>query len=353
MLDSFIRSYIKRILELPRNFANELLYLRCKNGGLGIIQFASKLPLLKVNIYQKLLKSDDPVTASIIRDEVWSKDYERQRSAVERLTGQPIRSVPLSKRELETAYLSSLSRKVQGFGAQAFANNPGNFWLGGMTPGWQGRQCLTALRLRSNTIVTRESMNRGRVKKGDPRLLCRHGCRVVESQAHILQKCYKVKGARIERHHAVVKELSRVAKLSGMEVEEEKSIVKPDGSTIRPDLILRRDNCVSVVDVTIAYEFSEHSLREAAVTKTLKYDCLRDLLRERDPTVTTVSIEGFVVGARGSWYEGNDLLLKSLKISKVSRKMVGIVLRASCSMISKFMDAKRLDAMNRPKDGEK
>ena len=338
-LDGVIRACAKRILLLPKNFANELLYLRCKNGGLGLFRFSTQLPLLKLRLYQKLEKSDDPITVAIISDPVWKKDYERQRSVVERWTQRSFVNVTRSKLDLEKTDLSNLSKKVQGFGALAFVNNPGNHWLNGMTPYWQGRQFITALRLRSNLIVTKEMVNRGRGLRGSPVLLCRHGCGLVESQAHILQKCYKVKHARIRRHHDVVDLVAGVARSKGIEVEREVTIDVANEQQVRPDLILRLDNALVVVDVTIVYEFSENSLEDAARTKREKYDCLKDILLRKNPTATNVEIEGFVVGARGAWHKGNDMLWLRIGGKRTGiRRVVESVMRNSCSMIQKFMN---------------
>ena len=247
-IDRVIRGTIRRILCLEDNFAVERFYLCCKNGGLGVYRFAHKLPLLKLDLFEKLAKSDDPVTACIMQDQLWTADVERQKKRFRAITGKEYSKLT-GKGDVERAQIVSLADKVQGFGSKAFVNDGvGNFWLNGYTPGWQGRRYLMALRLRSNLIKTREMRSRGRGWDIANRS-CRYGCNSIESQMHALQICPKVKNARIRRHHEVVDMVLKQARLAGIEAEKE-VLIEVAGKRLRPDLILRQDNALYVVDVT-------------------------------------------------------------------------------------------------------
>lgn len=184
-------------------------------------------------------------------------------------------------------------------------------------------------------MATREMIHRGRGRHKSE-LMCRHGCKEVESQSHILQKCYKLKRARIKRHHEVVNLVAERALASGMTVDKEQ-VVQVSGKRFRPDLILRSGNSIRVVDVTIAYEFSETSLLDAEERKKVSYGVLKDTLLNKYQGSTTFTVEGFVVGARGAWYSGNDSLCKDIGLGIAwKRRLVKSVLGSATFMMNKF-----------------
>ena len=335
-IDRVIRATIKRLLGMPDNLANEFFYVATKNGGLGLYEFSKKLPLLKLKLYTRLANSDD-ITREILRDEIWLKDVEVQRQAYRRLTGREYVSALTGKQLLEERNITSLSKKVQGFGHRAFLSDRiGNEWLKGLTPRWQGRRFIKALRLRSNLVTTNEMRWRG--NRGTHELrLCRHGCKAVESQAHILQKCYKLKRARITRHHLIVEMVAQQALASGMTVEKELVVKMPDNTTLRPDLVVRRAGDLKVIDITVAYEFSEFSLSDAEVRKHVAYEKILDVLKRKYPETTTSSVQGFVLGARGAWSKENDPFCKEINGTVAwKRRLVRSVLDSSMSMMTKF-----------------
>ena len=334
-IDIIIRATVKRLLCMPDNLAHEFLYMSTRNGGLGLYRFAHKLPLLKLGLYAKLALSDN-ITREILKDPVWIKDVLTQQQAYRRLTGHEFVSALRGKQRLEERDFQKLSSKVQGFGSMAFVNDYiGNSWLKGYTPRWQGRRYVSALRLRSNLVATNEMRWRGRGTHADR--LCRFGCNAVESQAHVLQACHRLKRARIKRHHLIVDMVAKQASASGMLVEKELVVKMPDMTTLRPDLVLRKGDEIKVVDVTVPYEFDEFSLRNAENRKHESYGILKDILLRKYPDSTTFSTVGFVIGARGAWHKGNNPFCKELNASVAwKRRLVRSVLDGSMCMMNKF-----------------
>ena len=93
----------------------------------------------------------------------------------------------------------------------------------------------------------------------------------------------------------------------------------------------------ALVDVTIAYEFSETSLLDAEERKKVSYGVLMDTLLNKYQGSTTFTVEGFVVGARGEWYSGNDSLCKEIGLGIAwKRRLVKSVLGSATFMMNKF-----------------
>ncbi|XP_071438600.1 uncharacterized protein [Hetaerina americana] len=98
------------------------------------------------------------------------------------------------------------SRKSQGVGISYFEDDPNaNCWLtegGILLPSRE----IETIKLRTNTVATREALKRGRQNQGREPLCRRCGARV-ETIGHILGQFVAVKGLRIRRHEAIVRSL--------------------------------------------------------------------------------------------------------------------------------------------------
>ena len=91
--------------------------------------------------------------------------------------------------------------------------------------------------------------------------------------------------------------------------------VPGDGMALKPDLaILNRDKSEAyVVDVAVPFE-GEDSFRAARQAKEDKYNHLKQVLQAKG--FRKVEIDGFVVGALGSWDPENEPILRKLSIGQ-------------------------------------
>ena len=94
---------------------------------------------------------------------------------------------------------------------------------------------------------------------------------------------------------------------------------------------------MKVIDITVAYEFSEFSLSDAEFRKHTAYEKILDILKRKYPETTTSSVQGFVLGARGAWSKENDPFCKEINGTVAwKRRLVRSVLDSSMSMMTKF-----------------
>lgn len=108
----------------------------------------------------------------------------------------------------------------------------------------------------------------------------------------------------------------------------------------KPDLIFVKGSKAVVVDVTVRYEHSESSLREAASEKARKYQHLH-LQIQHLTNVKDINYVGFPMGAHGKWFSKNAELLSALGLSKTrlertARALASTVLFASVDIVHIF-----------------
>ena len=78
-----------------------------------------------------------------------------------------------------------------------------------------------------------------------------------------------------------------------------------DLTALRPDIVVTHEPSITVVivNVTVPFENSFAALKAARVEKVQKYQLLADALRGRG---YVAHVDGFVVGALGTWHPNND-----------------------------------------------
>ena len=129
-----------------------------------------------------------------------------------------------------------------------------------------------------------------------------------ETLPHVLNHCMRYSAAYTLRHNAIVDRIKTAAAARFTTIGENISL---DNSGLRPDLVLKRNNEVFIVDVTIPFENRLQALTSAAAAKLEKYQPLAERLK-RQYNYRKVSVVPFIVGSLGSWWTGNDPFMRKL-----------------------------------------
>ena len=101
--------------------------------------------------------------------------------------------------------------------------------------------------------------------------------------------------------------------------------VPGDLPRIRSDIIHYDGDKATVIDVSIPFDNGENALSTAAETKVQKYQSTKQALLDKG--FTDVVILPFIVGALGTWFPHNEMVLNRLGVSKRYR---GLVRRFCC-----------------------
>lgn len=344
-VDDLVRSHVKKWLHLPACTTNSLLYCRTRDGGLGIMRLERLVPWIQIRRLWRLVNSEDRIVVKILRkgrgqakfDSLWkrlngpgdSPDIFRN---VEGSSGRTMN--PLVKlcdyRDEELKRWCSLS--CQGSGSEYFKNDRlSNAWLLDRK-GFTSRSFITALKMRSNTIPSREFLYRG-LKNKD------RSCRVChakfESLSHILGQCWLVKRIRLKRHNDICEILAREAKARGWKVYNEPRLEDPGGQLRKPDLIFVKDKTAVVLDVTVRFEY-KLSLEKAREEKVLRYQGLVDEVKRLTGS-EDILFRGFPVGCRGKWIGDNDRTLEILQTPKTRRREIAKLISRRAILLSADM----------------
>lgn len=146
---------------------------------------------------------------------------------------------------------------------------------------------------------------------------CRRCGHPEETLPHVLNHCMRYSQAYLKRHNTIVERI-KVAAKSRFEVIGEDNVV--DSSGLRPDLVIRRNRDVFIVDVTCPFDNRLEAFETAAAEKVQKYQALAERFKT-SYNYRKVEVVPFIVGALGSWYPGNDAFMGKLCSRKYAAMM--------------------------------
>jgi hypothetical protein len=169
---------------------------------------------------------------------------------------------------------------------------------------------ITALKMRANVAADKVSLSRAKMRED---ITCRK-CRVQnETLGHIIGQCASTKKERIERHDEIKDYiLNRIVENDKeAAVTREPTLLSPEGRALQPDLVVKNQEGVFVVD-TVRHE-DGGNLQMGRRSKIKKYaPLLPDLLKRFKATAGEVL--PVVVGTRGALPKQTIEVLNKLHI---------------------------------------
>jgi len=146
---------------------------------------------------------------------------------------------------------------------------------------------------------------------------CRRCCYPRETLAHIVDHCPPGMVPIRRRHNMIQSRLVKAIRHGDVYVDQH---VPGDPSPReRPDITVVEGNKITIVDVAVPFDNGPDALATCAAAKREKYEALRKALVAKGKDVQVL---GFIVGALGSWFPGNELALNRLGISRSYRKLM-------------------------------
>ena len=212
----------------------------------------------------------------------------------------------------------------------------GNTWLANPTI-FRPSRFITALKLRANVAGDRAALCRAKITKD---IECRKCHAQKETLGHILGQCTYTKKDRIARHDSikdfVMDRLAAHDKETG--ITREPTLKSPQGAVLKPDLVVKSQGRVFVVDVTVRHEDKDY-LQEGRRSKIEKYAPLLQQLRER-LNGETAEVLPIVIETRGAIPPSTMKALDKLSINKRSDLLTISLMafRKSIDIYNNFMD---------------
>lgn len=336
-VDATIRKALKLILHLPKCTTDGLFYSRCADGGLGVQKFEHAIPRYILSQGLKLGASQD----ALCRVVYGTTDYAKrlQNAAKQIGLSWPVteQEIVKAKRVRQKQYLKEWSQlRAQGQAVHAFKGDGiGNCWLRDpelLKP----NRFLTALQMRANVCADKVSLAKTR---NFADLNCRRCHKETETLGHILGQCENSKANRIARHDEIKHFIEKkMLATRGTEVCTEERFALPSGEVRQPDLVVKNQKGVFVVDVTVRSE-NFGQLHEGAKSKLKRYKQILPMAREFF-SADKSQVVPIVVGARGCLPRQTQEGLKMLGITSRADKMTIalMALRASLEIYHSFFD---------------
>ena len=113
------------------------------------------------------------------------------------------------------------------------------------------------------------------------------------------------------RHNTLVDRLTNSIRFGKITTDR---TIAESNLRLRPDIVVQEDNRVIIIDVTCAFDDDTDALSEAALAKVHKYQPLKEFVESQGKSCEVFPF--VVVGALGSWYKQNEVLLKKLGMTR-------------------------------------
>lgn len=298
--DRMCRLCLKQVLHIPKTASNAFVHTSARDGGLGLFRFRQKIPLIMLNRIDNLVKHEQTRVAFTLNPKLRARLLKMLGGQTTSAANQRL----ANSRELESGY--------SGNGIGATNNHIGcSRWLRFPPINWSGSTYIKACLLRGNLLPTAGNPSNPTMAQR-----CRAGCERTESLSHVLQGCPSTHGKRIERHNHAAEKLQALASKKGWKVWWEPHLRLISGVVRKPDLILAKgDRCV-ITDIAFNWE-GPRSLRTSWQSKRAYYD--NDEVKSAAlqlTQATSVVVLPFILGARGTYCDLNETLVKELGIAK-------------------------------------
>ena len=315
-IDLKIRQSIQAFLHLQHFTPDSFFYTSIADDGLGIPQLQFRIPGFLRFRLKKLNHSKDIITSLSATNEIQS--LHSKCLSIFNLEATPSKA-DLQK-QINKQSSQHLYSTVDGKGLQETRKFPlVNHWIRGGTRLMHGNYFIHSIQLHVNQLPTREQATRG----GRPgERVCR-GCKnYMETLSHILQKCPRTHGLRIQRHDSITRLIADECIKRGWQVTWEPRIRTSSGLK-KPDLIISKEYKTAIVDVTIVWD-SPEPLETTYQDKLDLYDqpSIRAHIAEAYGSNKDVQFGAIVISPRRAWCYRNEAVLSFLDLPKNLRDIL-------------------------------
>lgn len=321
-MDLMIRCYVRRWLHLPHDVPVAFMHAPVKAGGLGIPCMKQWIPLMRFSRLTKAQRTGGDRIAAVLSCQLFASIMHscKQALAVLGCGEQP------TQQGYHAYWRNELLRMVDGKDLKSAPNHPSATAFNSTRMNdISGEDYIHYNQLRSNSVPTRKRTARGRPNKPTT---CRAGCRQVETLHHVIQGCIRSAGGLVLRHDRVVNILFDEFMRKGYAVEKEVHL-RTSEELWKPDLVLKVDGRVTVVDAQVVQCGKLESDYRVKVSKYREAPELVDLIRQKY-RVQEVDFEACTISYKGIWSSNSIEGLKSLGVSNFCLfKIVTSVLRGS------------------------
>lgn len=152
-------------------------------------------------------------------------------------------------------------------------------------------------------------LNVNKQRYSNTNMKCRH-CDQPETLPHVICHCRPNMVLIRARHNRIVERITNAVRFGKITTDR---MIKDSNLRLRPDIVIEEGARVIIIDVTCPFDNDVDALGDAALSKVNKYQPLKEFVESMGKKC---DILPFVVGALGSWYKQNELVLKILGMTR-------------------------------------
>lgn len=239
--DNIIRRFVRKWLHFPQDVPLAYMYADVKSGGLDIPCMVQQVPLIRKNRLTKSTSQQSSISSAFKRS-----DYVvRQLEWCDGILGSVGNNV--TKEKKSKFWESRLNEMVDTNDLkEAKVCKASNSWVDKRSDSISGSDYIHYNHIRVGCLPSKARTTRGTNRDR----LCRAGCRVSETNYHIIQTCERTYGGRSKRHDRVVDLICENLGNRGFATVKEPKL-KTSVGLRKPDLLVTIDGATTVIDVQI------------------------------------------------------------------------------------------------------
>lgn len=300
-MDVLVRAAVRQWLRLPKDVTKAFFHAPVDKGGLGIMALESAIPEMTGARLDRLRASNYRI-ASVVGCSEWAA---RKRSWCR----MALRRSEDWHKEL---YQSTDGLELR----EAWKVKASTNWLTDPMVRVPPGDWINYVRVWIGALPSRVRTTRG-VRRAHQDVLCRGGCGVDETTAHIVQQCFRTHGGRVMRHDAIAAVLAAELDRAGYRVRREHLFQTQQGGR-KPDILAVKGEQGFVLDVQVVS--GARSLNEAHTLKTRYYESNNQLMDSISALLQVnrqkIRVSSVTLSWRGVWAVQSAGILSEMGLSK-------------------------------------
>lgn len=303
--DNEIRKYVRKWLYLPHDSPLAYIYADVKSGGLGIPYLEHQVPLIRKNRLMKFINKNDSIAMAFKQSDFVIGQLEWC-DKILRTIGDNV-----TKKMKSQFWESRLYSMVDTNDLRdAKVCKASHSWVDKRSDQISGSDYIHYNHIRVGCLPSKARTTRGtnRIR------LCRAGCRISETNYHVIQTCERTWGGRIRRHDRVVDLICENLANRGFGTIKEPKL-KTSVGLRKPDLLVTKDGATRVIDVQVV---NGRTIKRDHRDKIDKYKSIPEMdeVVKRKCSSRAVKYEAVTFSYKGFMMDESYVLLKSLGCSE-------------------------------------
>jgi len=319
-LDRNNRAFVRKWLKLPKDVPIAYFHACVRSGGLGITCLAESVPLTRKERLTKFLETGSP-TAQAMSESYYIKGLlERCNKQLAHIGENVDKS--MRKAVWDDKLEAKFDTKHLTVSKESKASTS---WVEKRANAIKAHDYIHYHQVRAGCLPSRTRTSRGRNYDA----MCRAGCRLPETNYHVIQQCHRTHGGRILRHDRIVDIVAeRLGSMAEYDVIVEPRFRTPIGLR-KPDLLVTKAGTTWVLDAQVV---SGTNMRRDHAEKRSVYNGVPGLeaqIKERC-TADIVKYEAITISYKGIFSKESDDLLTKLGLNEYDMfKIVTSTLRGT------------------------